>query len=252
MASNRLLVRNLPGDIKESEVQYIFGKYGTVLQVELVLGLKDDVAVDYQNCALAPVVMHIIPSNDIRKRVDTAAAFVTYSVPAAAETAIRMLNHKYKVRSTSKDPLAVRFAMPDQVPEAPKGPSATQEAAAFAAATAVATPRKAALGGFSDGPTSSTYAHVAEKAKCKLFVGNLFPEISQDVLRQVFGQYGHIVHIHIKTGKSRFGSACAFVELASPHAAEVARRALHQTYDQRIGGGGAPIQVTFFQSGGKR
>eukprot|EP00927_Polykrikos_kofoidii_P065637 TRINITY_DN6136_c0_g4_i1.p1 TRINITY_DN6136_c0_g4~~TRINITY_DN6136_c0_g4_i1.p1 ORF type:complete len:254 (-),score=44.99 TRINITY_DN6136_c0_g4_i1:98-859(-) len=251
---SKLFVRNLPADIQESEVQYIFGKYGIVLQVELILGVNGDVAIQYQDVALAPVVLHILPSSSSKSRPDQTCAFVTYSSVEAATTAIRVLNNVYRVRSSSKEPISVRFAQADEVPE-PERPSVQASAVdAFAALppAVVATPRKAALGGFSNGPASATYAHVAEKAKCKLFVGNLYPEITQEALANVFSAWGSVVHVHIKTGKSRFGSACAFVELALPQQAELARQALHQRYDPRIGAGGAPIQVTFFQSGGKR
>ena len=50
----------------------------------------------------------------------------------------------------------------------------------------------------------------------KLFVGNLHPEITQVALQSVFSIWGQVVNVHVKKGKSKFGSACAFVELARP------------------------------------
>ncbi|CAJ1431971.1 unnamed protein product [Effrenium voratum] len=95
---------------------------------------------------------------------------------------------------------------------------------------------------------TATASYVAEKTRCKLFVGNLHSEIPKERLSQVFGECGRVVNVHVMTGKSKFGSACAFVEMATPSEAELALKALHQKYEPRIGSMTAPVTVTYFQS----
>lgn len=254
----RLFVTRLPADIKEDEVSYIFGKYGKVVSVELVHGVRGgDVAIQYRGMALAPVELHLLPTAGGRAtgggRGEQACAFVTYGTGEAAEIAIRVLNNVYSVRSSSKDPIGVRLATSDDLPETPfEPPKPSAEVIAAANTPQFLTPKQTANTGFSDGPTTSTYSHVIAKAKCKLFIGNLHPDITQMALMNVFATWGKVVNVHIKTGKSKFGSACAYLELARPEQAEMARLALHNQFDPRIGAGGAPIQVTFFQSGGGR
>lgn len=43
----------------------------------------------------------------------------------------------------------------------------------------------------------------------QIFVGNLDPGVSDDLLRQVFGQFGNLVHVKIPVGKR-----CGFVQFA--------------------------------------
>lgn len=43
----------------------------------------------------------------------------------------------------------------------------------------------------------------------QIFVGNLDPNVTDDHLRQVFGQYGDLVHVKIPQGKR-----CGFVQFA--------------------------------------
>lgn len=55
-----------------------------------------------------------------------------------------------------------------------------------------------------------------------IFVGNLDPNVTDDLLRQVFGQYGELVHVKIPTGKR-----CGFVQFADRSCAEEALRVLN-------------------------
>lgn len=57
-----------------------------------------------------------------------------------------------------------------------------------------------------------------------VFVGNLDPNVTDDLLRQVFGRYGELVHVKIPTGKR-----CGFVQFADRSAAEEAMRVLEGT-----------------------
>ena len=43
----------------------------------------------------------------------------------------------------------------------------------------------------------------------QIFVGNLDPNVSDELLRQVFGQFGELVHVKIPVGKR-----CGFVQFA--------------------------------------
>ncbi|KAI4295881.1 hypothetical protein L6164_035879 [Bauhinia variegata] len=57
-----------------------------------------------------------------------------------------------------------------------------------------------------------------------IFVGNLDPNVTDDHLRQVFGQYGELVHVKIPAGKR-----CGFVQFADRSCAEEALRMLNGT-----------------------
>lgn len=85
--------------------------------------------------------------------------------------------------------------------------------------------------------------------KSKLFVGNLPPDITQEVLTQVFGTYGTVTNIHIMAGKAKSGQSCAFVEYSTPTEAETAVLTLHEKYEIRPGDG--HIAVKFANSGNR-
>lgn len=87
-------------------------------------------------------------------------------------------------------------------------------------------------------------------AKAKLFVGNLPPDITPEVLTQVFGTYGNVVNVHVMAGKSKSGQSCAFVEYSNTTEAETAVLTLHEKYEIRPGDG--HILVKFAQSGSSR
>ncbi|XP_061345477.1 polyadenylate-binding protein RBP45 isoform X2 [Gastrolobium bilobum] len=57
-----------------------------------------------------------------------------------------------------------------------------------------------------------------------IFVGNLDPNVTDDHLRQVFGQYGELAHVKIPAGKR-----CGFVQFADRSCAEEALRVLNGT-----------------------
>lgn len=57
-----------------------------------------------------------------------------------------------------------------------------------------------------------------------IFVGNLDSNVTDDHLRQVFSQYGELVHVKIPTGKR-----CGFVQFAERSSAEEALRLLNGT-----------------------
>ncbi|WJX22794.1 Polyadenylate-binding protein rbp45 [Trifolium repens] len=57
-----------------------------------------------------------------------------------------------------------------------------------------------------------------------IFVGNLDPNVNDDHLRQVFSQYGELVHVKIPSGKR-----CGFVQFSDRSCAEEAIRVLNGT-----------------------
>lgn len=71
----------------------------------------------------------------------------------------------------------------------------------------------------------------------KLFVGNLPSDINEESMRYVFGNYGTVTCVHIMTGKSRSGSACAFVEYGSALEASTAMATLNDNYEIKPGCG---------------
>lgn len=239
----RVFVKNLPHDIKEKEVKYIFSKYGTLVSADLIMW---------------PGTPQLGPGGTLqptelasarKERPQwTACAFVAYSSAEKAATAIRALNGVYKVRSSSTEPVSVSVVSSGTLPDA-----AAQTALAT---TTSSTPiDKAALSfsgapssTFSDQAGSATASFVAEKTRCKLFVGNLSADLAKETLAAVFGAYGRVISTHVMTGKSKFGSACAYVEMATPKEADLAVASMHQKHEPRIGTGSAPITVTYFQS----
>ena len=63
----------------------------------------------------------------------------------------------------------------------------------------------------------------------KLYVGNLSYSVSNEQLKELFGQHGAVKEVNIIEGKG-FG----FVEMETPEDAEAAKNALHgQDYDGR-------------------
>ncbi|KAK7290204.1 hypothetical protein RIF29_04453 [Crotalaria pallida] len=55
-----------------------------------------------------------------------------------------------------------------------------------------------------------------------IFVGNLDPNVTDEHLRQVFWQYGELVHVKIPSGKR-----CGFVQFADRSCAEATLQALN-------------------------
>jgi len=235
-------VKNLPSDIKEKEVKYIFSKYGVVQAADVIMWPGTPTLCPNGNLASVET-----PLSSRQKVEWQACAFITYSKAEAAGTAVKALNGVYRPRSSSPEPLAVMLARPGALPDPVQSglPAPQDEQVAV-----IASVDKAGSNFSSSLPAAATAtaSYVAEKTRCKLFVGNLHSEIPRERLSQVFGEWGRVVNVHVMTGKSKFGSACAFVEMATPAEAEIALKALHQKYEPRIGSMTAPVTVTYFQS----
>ncbi|CAE7629384.1 unnamed protein product [Symbiodinium sp. CCMP2456] len=235
-------VKNLPADIKEKEVKYIFSKYGVVQAADVIMWPGTPTLCPNGNLASVET-----PLSSRQKVEWQACAFITYSKAEAAGTAVKALNGVYRPRSSSPEPLAVMLARPGALPDpVQSGLPAPQDeqVAVIASVDKVGSNFSSSL----PAAATATASYVAEKTRCKLFVGNLHSDIPRERLSQVFGEWGRVVNVHVMTGKSKFGSACAFVEMATPAEAEIALKALHQKYEPRIGSMTAPVTVTYFQS----
>jgi len=228
----KVFVKGLPPDIKEKDVKYIFSRYGTLISTEIVMWPTAPIL--GSNGCLTPVEVSLTSR---RERPNWhACAFITYGTADTAATAIRALHNVYRVHGGS-EPISVCMVRSGALPE-PVQATATASTAA---------PSQESLGGFSGG-ASATASYVAEKTRCKLFVGNLQGTLSKEAIAAAFSEFGKVVNAHVMTGKSKFGSACAFIEFSNPQEADLALRAMHQKFEPRIGSGTAPITVTYFQS----
>lgn len=79
-------------------------------------------------------------------------------------------------------------------------------------------------------------------SETKVFVGNLPPDISEEALKYVFGNYGTVNSVHIMTGRSQTGQACAFVEFNSADDANTAMVTLHDQYEIKPGFGNISVK----------
>lgn len=228
----KVFVKGLPPDIKEKDVKYIFSRYGTLISTDIVMWPTAPTLCS--NGSLAPVEVSLTSRRE--RPTWHACAFITYSTADAAATAIRALHNVYRVHGGS-EPISVCMVRPGALPE-PVRATATASAAVQSLES---------TGGFSSG-ASATASYVAEKTRCKLFVGNLHATLPKEALAAAFSEFGKVINAHVMTGKSKFGSACAFVEFSNPQEADFALRGMHQKFDPRIGSGTAAITVTHFQS----
>lgn len=80
----KLFVGNLPSDIQEEAINIVFSHYGTVTNIYIMTGK----AKSGQSCA-----------------------FVEYSAPIEAETAVLTLHEKYEIRQ-GDGPILVKYAQP--------------------------------------------------------------------------------------------------------------------------------------------
>lgn len=76
-----------------------------------------------------------------------------------------------------------------------------------------------------------------DSGSSKLYVANLPNDITNEAMDMVFSTYGRVEDIHIMTGRSKSGKACAFVRYTTPSAAQIAISALAQGYEIRPGEG---------------
>lgn len=90
------------------------------------------------------------------------------------------------------------------------------------------------------------------KSDVKLYIGNLPDDITREAIDMVFGTYGRVEDIHIMTGRSRSGQACAFVTYSSPGEAKSAIHAMEAGYEIRPGEGHILVKAADDKDGGDR
>lgn len=86
-------------------------------------------------------------------------------------------------------------------------------------------------------PTAGILGQPAFGTPCKLFIGDLPGDIAREALVAVFSTYGTVTDVHLMTGKSRSGAACALVEYSNQTEAQTAIATLHQKYEIKPGSG---------------
>merc|ERR1740117_875554 len=84
----------------------------------------------------------------------------------------------------------------------------------------------------------------------RLFIGNLPQDIDEGALSYVFGNYGKVDKVHIMTGRSASGQACAFIEFGTAPEAETAIFTLHEKYEIRPGDGAIIVKYANGGAGG--
>ncbi|XP_078428618.1 polyadenylate-binding protein RBP45-like [Wolffia australiana] len=77
-------------------------------------------------------------------------------------------------------------------------------------------------GGAVSFPTAQSGPSESDPNNTTIFVGGLDPSVTDDILRQVFGQYGELIHVKIPVGKR-----CGFVQYAARASAEEALNTLN-------------------------
>lgn len=77
----------------------------------------------------------------------------------------------------------------------------------------------------------------------KLYVGNLPGDIPREDIERVFKTYGSVTDVHLMTGKSKSGQACAFVRYSTQVEANNAIAAMAQGYEIRPGEGNIIVKL---------
>jgi len=224
---SKVFVGDLPSDIREDELRYVFSTYGPVSEVSI----------------MPPSTVH----------PGTTCAFVVYSMCEGAKTAIRALHRVYRFRSDQPAPVSVSMTRSADEPssklEAPTGSQPTnavvgkpseQTQEVVARSTPWKTARVSCPASCYKKPTPPQVP-----VEVKLFVGNLPSDVQEEEIRYVFGAYGAVGGVHLMpANKSKSGQACAFVLCQSKEGAQTATRALHGVYRFRADQPWGPISVT--------
>jgi len=247
----KLFVAKMPEDIREEEVKIVFNTYGTVQEV-VMLGPE-------------------------RSRPGQRCGFVIYETSEAARSAVQVLDNVYKFREGAPEPIHVSVARPrgggpgkgkDQGGGGGGGYGKGYDynqggygcgGGGCGGGGYGGNSYNGGCGGydqgFKGGYNGGYNSYQGEsygnggKGGCggggggkgepgtKLYVGNLPGDIQKDAIEHVFKTYGTVNDVHIMTGKSKSGQACAFVRYAQQVEANNAIAAMAQGYEIRPGEG---------------
>lgn len=220
----KLFVAKMPEDIREDEIRIVFNTYGTVQEV-VMLGPE-------------------------RSRPGQRCGFVIYETPEAARSAQQVLDNVYKFREGAPEPIHVSMARPRGGGKGDGGqgggnfgkggfdPGFSPNPAGAYANPGFDLP--GAGGNFGGGGGGGKDGGVPGT---KLYVGNLPGDIQRAALDVVFKTYGEVTDIHIMTGKSKSGQACAFVRYGNSIEASNAIAAMSQGYEIRPGEGNIIVKL---------
>mmetsp|Transcript_6446 Transcript_6446/g.14101 ORF Transcript_6446/g.14101 Transcript_6446/m.14101 type:complete len:229 (+) Transcript_6446:91-777(+) len=200
----KLFIGRLPSDIREDEMQYIFGTYGTVVDV------------------------HILPGTNSS---GLKGGFVVYDSAEAANAAIKVLDNVYRFRQDARDAIRVSVAKPKG------GGGGGAPAAPSAPVPHFQDDRGPPSGLDHDSASSSKPKKLGGTPGPKLYVGNLPTDITEHALQYVFSTYGVVTDIHIMTGRSKSGQSSAFVNYSNQQEASTCLAALEQGYEIKPGEG---------------
>lgn len=232
-AEYKLFVGNLPGDVDEKELMFVFKCYGKVKEIHI------NTAADRGKSGVAKSL-----SGD-------ALAWVTYTDKESAEDAIEVLDGQYRIREGLEKPMIVNWAKDKNDHKGWKkgsGKSRKSDSQAFDSskgnwggsrgnAAASGSAAGSAHDSWQDRGRDDRNANPRSSRCSALFVGNLAVSVQEKALRYVFEKYGELDKVHIINGKSRYGKSCAYVEYFTIDDAETAANSLSDGYEMHPGDG---------------
>mmetsp|Transcript_56713 Transcript_56713/g.105006 ORF Transcript_56713/g.105006 Transcript_56713/m.105006 type:complete len:237 (-) Transcript_56713:80-790(-) len=210
--AKKLFVGRLPADIREDEIQYVFGTYGQVNDV------------------------HVLPGTNSS---GLKGGFVVYESVESASAAIKVLDNVYKFRPEARDAIRVSVAKPKGGGGGP-GPGFEDDRGPPPQHMPMHTPMHSEPTqsfDFGGGASSSKPKKLGGTPGPKLYVGNLPADITEHALQYVFSTYGVVTDIHIMTGRSKSGQSSAFVNYSNQQEASTCLAALEGGYEIRPGEG---------------
>mmetsp|Transcript_10306 Transcript_10306/g.32030 ORF Transcript_10306/g.32030 Transcript_10306/m.32030 type:complete len:466 (-) Transcript_10306:67-1464(-) len=198
----KLFVGNLPTDCSDDDLRQVFKTYGELSEV------------------------HVLQP---RGKSGMKCAFVVYKQREAAEDAIKLLDHIYKIRENAEEPIEVRWARDGKGGGKACGASWNDGWG----------------GGVKGGKDPAGPGRGGNKMPSQgpeLFVGSLPSDCTEEDLKTVFSTYGEVKALHFISSPTGSPLKCAFVMYARQESAEDAIKVLHGVYKMRESAE-QPVQV---------
>jgi len=278
MGTHKLFVGNLPSDVTQPEITAVFSTYGAPKDCHVMAGKSTSgqtcAFIVYDSMESAELAIASLDGKVAMREDGSSPMTVKWAkgsgpeATAAAAAAAVSLGAPAALGQQPQAAALLTSAVAGFSPGAVAGLGAG--ALAATAATAAPAPMGAQLalpgldlaslqtvqnglagavigGGVVNAPPPPPLQ--MQQQKTKVFVGNLPPDITQEAVQFVFGNYGTVTNIHIMTGKSKSGQSCAFVEYISPLEAETAILTLNEKYEIRPGHGVILVKYANNQTG---